>query len=250
MTVPAGAVESASSKSPTSPRSSSFCLGLGPGVLQQVGHARGLRAGGDHHVDLGALGDQRVGAGVLVDDQALARRRRAPGRPSPSTRPASSRVRRAWLSVWSDTSGTGTSGSEPMRVAARAMPPASSASTSTIAEHQGPAPLPRLLLVVLLVVGGTEDRGLRLGGRHDGRGRDHGGRGVDGLAVEVALDVGAHLRGALVAVLDLLGQRLHRDGVELLGQLGVVRPRRLGHLPHVLVGHRERAVADERAAGR
>ena len=36
------------------------------------------------------------------------------------------------------------------------------------------------------------------------------------------LDVGAHGRRALVAILDPLGQRLHHDGVDLGGQVWLV----------------------------
>ena len=71
MTVPAGAVESASWNSPTRPRSSSLVSASARVPLQQVRDAGGLGTGGDHDVDLGPLGDQRVGPRVLVDDQPL-----------------------------------------------------------------------------------------------------------------------------------------------------------------------------------
>ncbi len=95
----------------------------------------------------------------------------------------------------------------------------------------------------------------RVDGRHGGdvlrvgRGRHHGG-GLDRVAGEVALDVGPHGSGALVAVLDALGEGLHHDRVDLGVELVVEVGRRRRLLADVLVGHGDRAVADEgRPAG-
>ena len=62
--------------------------------------------------------------------------------------------------------------------------------------------------------------------------------------------VGAHVRGGLIAVLGVLGQRLEHDGVEVGGDAVVALRRRHRVFPDMLVGDRHRRVADERRFAR
>jgi len=59
-------------------------------------------------------------------------------------------------------------------------------------------------------------------------------------------EVGAHLRGAPVAVVGVLGHRPEGDGVRIRGDRGVAPRWRDGRLAHVLVGDLHRRVGRER----
>ncbi len=113
---------------------------------------------------------------------------------------------------------------------------------------------------------GLNGFGVRLGGRRRyggralcgrrgsdlGRGGDHlglpcaNGRRGHALAARGSKEIGAHVGGALVAILPALGQGLHHHAVELIGNVRRDRRRLRRRLRNVLVGHGHGRIAAER----
>ena len=154
--------------------------------------------------------------------------------------------------AWPFTSGTCTSrGSPPIMLIAMVTTTVSTASAAT-AISQRPTDPPRSRSTYSGIGRGN----CSVDGERpcDGGGREHRGalgvgqhlRRVGRFAAVHPDQVGAHLRGGLVAVVRVLGQRLEHHRVQLGGDAGMALRRRHRILADVLVGHRDRRVTDER----
>ena len=199
---------------------------------------------GDHEVDLGVGVDEVTGLRVLGDD------------PSLGDLPARCRGHLAHLEVAVGDGALGLGTGEPgdggdgllLGRGLEELGPEDQGGCDQgqQEEHQqddrSSAPASGLLVVELSRVAQLGGVGR---GHQPGRGHGRHGRRLHRLPGEVAVDVGLHRGGAGVAVPDVLGERLHHDRVELGGQVLVQARRRRCLLAHVLVGHRDRAVADE-----
>ena len=89
-------------------------------------------------------------------------------------------------------------------------------------------------------------RGCRCGQHRRPLGVGEDLRGVRRLAAVHLDQIGAHLRGGLVAVVGVLGQRLEHHRVQVGGDVAVAGRRRHRILADMLVGDRDRGITDER----